>query len=786
MKSENILSKKINLSLLFIFLLYIHNINSYDTSSFKINYFVNSNNLYYVNAINNENGDTYIEYWGENGTLYLIGISGERGEELNFGDSKEKKININSNSLYHESIIINYNNSEYILSINYKTFDFININTGEFISKETKNIFSEDQGEPTYRNSIIKLKNNSYFVSMIIFVYGIIRNSHEILIKTFSFSPNNLNEIKYYHDGIDFINSTNCFQTESQYVQCSYNRYWATSDYLTIGIFDYQELDEKKYYDLDSIQDIAFTKIFHIKNEIGAYIYFQKDTNYPKIQIKKLDTYELKLNDVFDPIVLNSNGKYTLNNGLFYSDGIKINDYKIAVILTSDNLLNLLICILDLYNNDKSLRLRYFYLPLQQINIIIGVNIRALKVGNFFGLVLFNSNSNYPGYTLFNFPNFKNDNDYINNTSKEIEIFIDSSSYSFSFEENIYLANDIFGEEIDKIKVINFEDKSNSGVIIKSLNLESEISINDELELNDTLIFEPNILGAFPGKYNIELLLILKELDYNEADSLADETKYYGDTTAYYQSITFTGNIFKLIYEVKCYEKCKSCTQLGSESFYYCIECIDTFPLNFNEGEKCICENYTNIDENLEEYCTDECDNYIYIKYEYKKYCLSSCLFDNEELYSDEENKKCYISCSDNINGNIFSYLKTCVNQCPTNYTSNLNNICILDEIKENLSESSRFEYITDIDSIDGTEIESTIDSKNIENETQLIDNFNSDKISSLNEDNSDSILYEFNSEKMSSLIKNFTADNSRLKTEQINNDTIITCYSSETFKYFN
>ena len=33
----------------------------------------------------------------------------------------------------------------------------------------------------------------------------------------------------------------------------------------------------------------------------------------------------------------------------------------------------------------------------------------------------------------------------------------------------------------------------------------------------------------------------------------------------------------------------------------------------------------------------------------------------------------------------------------------------------------------------------------------------------------------------MSSLIKNFTADNSRLKTEQINNDTIITCYSSET-----
>ena len=110
--------------------------------------------------------------------------------------------------------------------------------------------------------------------------------SYQLVIEAFSFSPNNINKIKQYKDTIDFTNSTNCFQTESQYVQCSYNRLLGSQDYLTIGIFDYQELKEKEYYDLDPVKDLAFTKIFHLKNEIGIYINFNLDTNQPKIHIK--------------------------------------------------------------------------------------------------------------------------------------------------------------------------------------------------------------------------------------------------------------------------------------------------------------------------------------------------------------------------------------------------------------------------------------------------------------------------------------------------------------------
>ena len=196
MVTENIRCKKINIFILFIFLLYVHFVDSYDTSLLKINFFVNNNNLSYVNAINNDKGNVYIEYWGQNIILYLIGLNGTTGEELYFGDSKLKKININSNSIYHESIIIEYNNNEYILSINYKTFDFININTGEFNSKPTKNILYEDQGKPAYRNGIIKLNNNNYLFTMNLFVYGRFYNSNELLINTFSFSPYNINIIK--------------------------------------------------------------------------------------------------------------------------------------------------------------------------------------------------------------------------------------------------------------------------------------------------------------------------------------------------------------------------------------------------------------------------------------------------------------------------------------------------------------------------------------------------------------------------------------------------------------
>ena len=758
---------------------------SVDVSSFKINYFKENSQLYYVNAINNDDGDLYIEYWGEKeNKRYIIGLNLTSGENIYFDENnKIKEIYTGTPSVYHESIIINYNNEYNIFSINYINFDFINIQKEEFTNKATNDIFFEEQGKPGYRNSLIKLKNNNYLLSIILLKYSYLNYHHKLLLTLFDFNSNNIegyNPIANYDDTIDYINSTSCFQTESEYIQCSYNKLFAFSNYLTIAIFD-KDLNYKGNQDIASINDNVFTKIFHIKNELGAYIYFDKNDNLPQIQIKILNDNKKELNDKFDfeYIILNGNGKYELNDGLFFSDGIKINDSKFVVILTSKDLLNLLICIFDLYNNDNSFRLRYYYLELNSKNIMISVNIRAFKFGNFLGISFYDSNSESPGYFLINFPNLNNENNYLNNTYSEIKLFTNSSNYILSFPE-IILENNIFGGEIIKIKIVNFEDAYNSGVIITSSNLDKEISINDELELNDQLLFEPNYIGAIPGEYILYYSPIIKESESNDINYNPDLIEYYGETTINYESKTFEGNIFRIIYSIECYEKCKTCNQLGSESFYYCVQCKDEYPTNYNNGEKCICEDYIYFDDNGEKSCIPNCEEekYKYEKNEYEKYCLTSCLLNKEELYIDENDKYCYNSCLDINNKEVYTYEKNCVSVCPEPYYPNENGICSLQE--EEIPTTNLKNTILDVD-ITSTNINAQTSLIHITNEVDII----SSTISEAKEESKENEKLENILEEpftfIRSVINNYILKNSELEIEEFDNNTIISCYSSKT-----
>ena len=564
-KNKNYINNK-SLLKLFSFLNLFIFIFSFDTSLLVVNYFQQNTKLYYVNALNNDKGVLYFEFWGEADKFrYLIGINATSGEEIYFGNEKIFQIEArSSSSIIHESIIISNNNMDNIFSINFINFDFINIAQKAFSTKTINQIFNfEEQGKSSYRNCIIKLQNNKYLLSMIF-------QKVEVLVKYHDFRPNIFNFIYYNISGLkfsenqcvnkDYVNSTMCLQTKNKYIQCTYISL-AGFNTLSLGIYT-STLEYIKTLTIGEINVDAFTKIFHVKDEIGAYIYFAKTTNRPCIQINKLNSNN-NLDSVFgfDNLILNGNGVYTLNTGLFYSDAIKINDNKFIVILTSNNLYNLIICIFDIYNNDKSLRLRYYKLELMTINIKILVNIRTVKYGNLFGVSFYDSNIQYPGYLIFNFPNLINDENYIYNTKIEIKLFEDSPSYSYTFPE-IIVSNNIFREEIIGIKIINFPNKSSSGIIIKSINLNTEISIDDELNLNDLLTFEPSITGAFPKSNILYFSPIIQELNSSNAESLSDLTFYYGVSNNY-QSKTFIGNSFSLIYKVECHEKCKTCSQLG-------------------------------------------------------------------------------------------------------------------------------------------------------------------------------------------------------------------------------
>ena len=198
----------------------------------------------------------------------------------------------------------------------------------------------------------------------------------------FNFTSNDIykfNQINKAYVHIDYINSTSCFQTKNSYIPCSYNKVdYIFRDVFAVGIFNLN-LEEKNNEDISYVDDNTFTKMFHINNNIGAYIFFDNDDNLPNIKIKNLNTENLQLQNVFnfESIVLNENGKYnsynTFNTNLYYSDGIKINDEKFFVVLTMRDLSNLLICVFDIFDNNTSLRLRYFDLGLDNIGIKIGV-----------------------------------------------------------------------------------------------------------------------------------------------------------------------------------------------------------------------------------------------------------------------------------------------------------------------------------------------------------------------------------------------------------------------------
>jgi len=756
---------EINFSMIYILLNLFENLCSIDISLININYLNISKRLYYVYAFNDNNkGDLYLEYWGEDSKIrYFSGLTAATGEQIYFNEETIFQIESNEISIYHDSILINNNEDNNIFSLNFINFDYINLKEKIFTSKPTKSLISENKCDSSYRNTIVKLKNNNYLLSIVICgKFGL--TYHNIYFRIFNFNSENIdgyNEIKTLSKTIGYSNSTSCFQTENEYIECAFCLVLPINGFA-VGIYDL-DFKEKAQYRISYVKDYTFNKIFHFKKEIGVYLYFDKDTDVPKFQIKNLNAESFTLESLFefDSISLNGDGAYSLNNGLFYSDGIAVDESRIVVILTTQDLLHFIICVFDLYNDDKSLRVRYYDLDLEQINIKISVNIYAFKFLNSFGVIFYNSNLEYPGYTIFGYPNIN---------KNKIKLFINSMSFYFSFSSIINLSSNIFGDEIIGIKIINFPQESQTGVIIKSSNLNSEVPLNFELDINDQIIFEPSIDGAIPGEYILEFSPIIKEINPVE-DSIysADIVEYYGDTYNYnYQSKTLS-SVYKLIYIVECYERCKTCTQLGSETYNYCVKCVDEFPYNLNNGEKCLCDKYLHTEENGKITCIEDCNNeeFKYIINETEKYCLSSCIYNNEELYLDEDSKTCYKNCSLTKNGNIYIYENKCISNCPENYIFDLNNECIFKE-KENSTIDFKTSIFNKINiysdkstskSIDTDDKTSNFTNNNIEKEI-ISSNININFETSLAENNKTNNDYsEFNNLKTSNKTSTISID---------------------------
>ena len=108
----------------------------------------------------------------------------------------------------------------------------------------------------------------------------------------------------------------------------------------------------------------------------------------------------------------------------------------------------------------------------------------------------------------------------------------------------------------------------------------------------------PDINGAVPGEYILELVPIVNKIENKYFENVLE---FYGDYENYINNNEnieiFNNDIYKIIYIVEFNEKCKTCNQLGNDSFNYCELCPEEFPYIIINGKK----------------CEDKCNNYIYI-----------------------------------------------------------------------------------------------------------------------------------------------------------------------------
>ncbi len=387
------------IKLLFLFSILFFLFIKSNCITLKANYFYDNTNLYFINPITNQNGDLYFEFCGSaNDVRYINKLNITSGKEIYFNENTIKTISVGYVTTNHESIIVNIDgdNSDYIFTISYNKCEFINIEQGNITSKSTDDLIYENDGKTSYRNNLLKLRDSNYYI-LSIEIEGWFYN---VYIHKFKFESNTIEKYKTIKKNeliTNFVNSTCCFQV-TKYIECMYCRK-SQGDTLTIAMYDF-DISEKNTQKIADAYGKAFWKMIHIRDELGAYVYFHYDSGIPNLQIRELIDTDPELNHYYDfnSIELNAEGTYTLSRDIFLSDLIKINDTRISVVLTTEDLKGLLIYIFDAY--DDSYDYKYYFIDLNSNGIKISSSLRAFIFRENLGIAFHNSMSGYSGYLI--------------------------------------------------------------------------------------------------------------------------------------------------------------------------------------------------------------------------------------------------------------------------------------------------------------------------------------------------------------------------------------------------
>ena len=492
-----------------------------------------------------------------------------------------------------------------------------------------------------------------------IYLYVDLSTNGNLFIKKFKFISNpdvqiviiesfisSNEQFKVFRDNNNDMLNLFCFlSNDNKYLQCISTN---SENYYFVGIFDIsQEVINFIFSKVLSTTQNSKIDIFHFglnyDNDIGIYAYFTTDKCF-RFQINKFipdinNFSNSKLESVISRSLTNDDNEIVIEeSSIIYSQDniynrmIKINKNKICFVSNYHSHNYLFVSFINIYNNFQKINFKRFAFILPKI-----INyLKLFTLRESLGIVFDLESKNAVNFFIFNYPN---------TTDQTISNIFQNNNYNFIDYINIEFP--VLNYKFIGIQILSISN----GFALLSTDTNKILNINDTININEIvkIIYAPSIINSDEdnSKYFIEFVGFVSEPEYNNRNDQYDNIKDFGgiETEEEYQPRIIKGRSGYFNFtlskpsEVKCYDSCFYCYELGSSTEHKCVSCISNY--SFIDGTD-LC-----IDNNEDGYYFEE----IIQKY---KECYPNC----KTCYKKEINVINYGALNDNIQQNC----KTCDN----------------------------------------------------------------------------------------------------------------------------
>ena len=542
----------------------------------------------------------------------------------------------------------------------------------------------------SYKNSLLKTAEENTFI------YAYITTGNHLVMSKFKIISNDANDclelIKTSFEDFTTIskNSRRCIITQSQYIECIE----LTEDQTyVIRLYD-DDLNFLNQYPLEKnkapIERAYYTyhEALWLTEDISIFVYYNDISAHnakPKVLVKNLKKINGKIELVdasiyLDNIILYKTLPYIVSDS--ENSLAKINEYYFALAtITSYENSNLIIAIFNLYNENDSLVINYFVLPLKDLyDVNYYSNLQAFGYKNTLGVQFEHKKGNEyrSGFIIFGFGN-STDAEIVDN------IFTENDKYIINPSKYIKLQNNLFCYTLLNIIITDIPDAQSNIVVQRNNDKKTVLKKGDILSLNEEIIvtYKGNKNDIPRGNYIISFTPYLNEPDAEDHYECSfDEENLGMEVPTVWRPDEYYGRTFNFEFTVdKCFENCMTCKLIGSRiNDQKCDTCLPEF--YFVEGTK------NCFDEPPEGYYLDENEQKYKKCYENCKTCTKKGEVNNHNCLTCKENyflfknKNC-LNCK-SINKYV-NYAQTeCIDEIPDGYYLNDTELNTMDKCYPN------------------------------------------------------------------------------------------------------